>query len=130
MQIYAVKEQQLLKLKIDIDDVNDNSPFFQSQSIVVNVSENALIGDFISLNKFLAVDHDIGKWIDSNKIVKHLYTLSICFYTWHAADQLPGYTLRRAKSCAQKVCVIKWKNYLIKLELTFKFSLNQKLFWF
>ncbi|XP_078489078.1 protocadherin alpha-4-like [Ciona intestinalis] len=60
LQVFAVKEKQLMHLNVVIDDINDNPPVFPSKSIMVNISESAAIHDVISLDRFLASDADIG----------------------------------------------------------------------
>ena len=51
---------RLLKLKINIRDINDNAPSFPRDVIIVNVSENANPNDVINLNQYQAQDLDAG----------------------------------------------------------------------
>ena len=53
---------KLIKLELQVMDVNDNAPSFSSEPLYsINISETTPIESHISLDHILATDKDMGK---------------------------------------------------------------------
>ena len=61
LQIYSKKPSQMIQLNVAIADVNEHHPVFPVSLIVLNISEEALAGNIISLDQYQATDRDSSK---------------------------------------------------------------------
>ena len=61
--------QEIIHTNIQVNDINDNAPIFPKDYIAVNISENSPKGTSINLDRFQAVDRDIGKHLMYHDII-------------------------------------------------------------
>nr|CAB3264692.1 protocadherin 18-like [Phallusia mammillata] len=83
LQIFVRTDFRMVNLEVEVLDVNEHAPAFPVKYAIANVSEEAQIGDVISLDRYLARDRDAG----NNSIIVYVLSPTNYFSLVQSSDE-------------------------------------------
>ncbi|XP_076816859.1 protocadherin-10-like [Clavelina lepadiformis] len=83
LTVYVKRISRIVTFDVEIIDVNEHAPIFPVKYILINVSEDAQIGDVISLDRYRAYDKDAG----NNSLIKYSLTPNRYFILTQFVDE-------------------------------------------